>query len=224
MATVEVVWGTVATVLAGLGDPVACLDPGERARRETLLRHEASDRFTAGRVLLRRSLGRVLGVEPDLLRFVLGEHGKPALDPPIPGAPAFNLAHTGDVVALALAPAATVGLDLEVLAERSSAERIAERRFAPAEVAWLAVQPDTRRTRAFLRLWTAKEAVLKALGTGIAGGLTAVELAPGPDGSLHIVRLPAAGPWTLLELSLRPDLLAAVALPGEPWQVAVTHT
>ncbi len=223
MATIEVVWGTAAAVLALEPDPVALLDPGERSRRDALTRAEARGRFTAGRVLLRYTLGRALGVEPIALRFALGEHGKPALDPPIPGAPAFNLAHTGDVVALALAPAAAVGLDLEVLAERTAAARIAERRFAPAEAAWLAAVSAERRMLTFLRLWTAKEAVLKALGTGVAGGLATVELAPAPDGGLRIVRLPAAGPWSLHELSLRPSLLAAVALPGASWRLSVTE-
>ena len=212
----------MAAVLSRETDPLALLDPGERARRAALTRTEARDRFTAGRVLLRSTLAADLGVAPRSLSFSLGPHGKPALDPPIFGAPAFNLAHTADVVALAVAPTAIVGLDLEVVAPRPSADRIAERRFAPAEAAWLAAQPAAGRTLAFLRLWTAKEAALKALGTGIAGGLAAVELEPGPDGGLRIIRLPAAGPWTLLELSLRPDLLAAVALPGEPWRLAVT--
>jgi len=220
---VELVWGTVPAVLALEADPVSLLDSGERTRRAALTRPEARDRFTAGRVLLRSTLAAATGVAPGSLALALGAHGKPALEPRILGAPAFNLAHTADVVALALGHAPALGLDIEVLAERPSAERIARRRFAPAEAAWLADLHGEERARAFLRLWTAKEALLKALGTGIAGGLASVELAPDPDGALRLVRPPAPGPWTLLERELRPDLLAAVALPGEPWQVTVTE-
>ena len=49
--------------------------------------------------------------------------------------------------------------------------RIARRYFADDEVAALAALADVARDDAFLRLWCAKEAVLKAHGHGLAFGL-----------------------------------------------------
>ena len=59
-------------------------------------------------------------------------------------------------------------------------------RFAPAEAAWLAERDADGRARDFLRLWTAKEAVGKALGTGLrGGGLRRLMPVPDdPDGGL----------------------------------------
>ncbi len=225
MATVEVVWGTVAAVLAGEPDPLALLAAGERERVAGLKHAAVRDRFIAGRVLLRGCLAARIAASPRELRFSFGAHGKPLLDPTPPGAPAFNLAHTADVVAVALAPAVTVGIDLEAAREVGSALRIAERRFAPAEADWLAGLQADHRSRAFLRLWTAKEAVLKALGSGVAGGLATIELAAAKGGELRVTSWPpdASGPWTLLETELRPGLLAAVVLPGGPWQLQTSQ-
>jgi len=57
-----------------------------------------------------------------------------------------------------------------------------------------------------LRLWTAKEAVLKAMGTGLSTPLNALSVRPGED----------APPWNLRELDLAPGYAAAVAFDGPP--------
>ncbi len=58
-----------------------------------------------------------------------------------------------------------IGVDLELIQPGLD---VARTHFSPAEAHWLA---RTDQTDAFTRLWTAKEAVLKAVGTGIAQGL-----------------------------------------------------
>jgi 4'-phosphopantetheinyl transferase len=58
-----------------------------------------------------------------------------------------------------------VGVDIEESGRRPSPELA--RRLAPDEQEWLTPWSDQR----FLGLWTKKEAYLKMLGTGIAGGL-----------------------------------------------------
>jgi 4'-phosphopantetheinyl transferase len=57
---------------------------------------------------------------------------------------------------------------------------VARRWFPPAELAWLGDRPEAGRTVDFLRLWTAKEAVGKALGQGLRdGGLRRLMPPPG---------------------------------------------
>jgi len=62
-----------------------------------------------------------------------------------------------------------VGADLEFLRETSDILDLARRFFQPAEFAAIAQLAETEQQQAFFRLWTAKEAVLKALGCGLAG-------------------------------------------------------
>jgi len=81
-----------------------------------------------------------------------------------------------------------VGVDLEPC-EPSEALAQAAELFLPSERAWADAAPEDARWRRWLALWTAKEAVLKALGEGFAFGLDQVELAPDGEGGLRLARL-----------------------------------
>ena len=94
--------------------------------------------------------------------------GRPRLPP---GHGDIGWSHSGDALLLAWVPAGVVGVDIEPRARRVPALRIARRYFTDGEVAALAALPDVARDDAFLRLWCAKEAVLKAHGHGLAFGL-----------------------------------------------------
>lgn len=69
-----------------------------------------------------------------------------------------------------------IGVDAEPLERHPDWARLARRWFARAETEWLHQQPDPR--DAFLRLWTLKEAWIKATGRGIADNLRALVLDP----------------------------------------------
>ncbi|GLH73031.1 peptide synthetase [Geothrix limicola] len=91
------------------------------------------------------------------------------------------------VQVLALAEGGRLGVDLERL-RPSEALQAASKAFLPAERDWADRQPEPR-WKALLRLWTAKEAILKALGHGFATGLDQVELGPDGRGGLKLLRL-----------------------------------
>ena len=76
----------------------------------------------------------------------------------------FSLTHTKTMAFCALSDS-PVGIDAETV--RPVLPRVLERTMNPAELAWIAEQPD--RDRAFLQLWTAKEAWVKLTGTGLQG-------------------------------------------------------
>ena len=89
---------------------------------------------------------------------------------------------------LAIAPDGRIGVDLEPLRPSQALEAASEL-FLPSERAWAADLPEASRWRRLLVLWTAKEAVLKALGQGFSFSLDQVELGPDGDGSLRLQRL-----------------------------------
>lgn len=113
-------------------------------------------------------LADALGRAADTLAFDTGPHGRPELR--VPGFDC-NWSHSGDRLAVALGEGVRVGIDIEALRPRPRAVELARRYFAPAEADALAALPADRRDPAFLRLWCAKEAVLKANGRGLAFGL-----------------------------------------------------
>lgn len=151
-----------------------------------------------------------LGAAPQLARDT---HGRPRLDHAHAGRD-VSWSHSGDRLLLALADGVEVGADLERLRPRARALELAARFFAPSESAWLQAQPAHARDLAFVRLWCAKEAVLKAHGRGIVFGLHRFEVGE-RDGAMALLSAdPALGDtarWRLHEFAPAPGYRAALA-------------
>jgi len=144
-------------------------DAAERERAARYRRPEDRERFLLGRAALRLLLGAWLACDPASLRFRYGPQGKPALDRPEGAAPHFNLAHSGDLILLALHPALAVGVDVERHRPDLAWQPIAARFLPPADLADLRAQPPAAQAAGFLQLWCRLEARLKASGEGLAG-------------------------------------------------------
>ncbi|MEO5813309.1 MAG: 4'-phosphopantetheinyl transferase superfamily protein [Rhodanobacter sp.] len=166
-------------------------------------------------------LARYLGREPEAIRLVAGDHGRPQFDPALDPTLDFNWSHSRSHAAVVLARHVAPGIDLERLRERANALPLAQRFFHPEEVAALVACPAGERSAAFLELWTAKEAVLKATGRGIAFGLHRLQVTCRPV--LHLGWLDGddAAAWQLQRLQLDPGYVAALAWRGGARRVCV---
>lgn len=144
-------------------------------------------------------------------------HGKPyVLDA---GYPHFNLSHAGRCIAFAFSREQELGVDVENIRRRRSSLALAERFFAPAEMHALAALDPAQRDAAFVRLWTGKEAVLKALGRGLAFGLhrLSFSLDDGESAGALIEITDEAGPldaWQLCRFEAAEDYAGALAWSG----------
>lgn len=122
--------------------------------------------------------------------------------------------HSHGRLLIAYADHGRIGVDVESRARGTDPMRIARRYFAQEEIAALAVLDAAPRQDAFLRLWCAKEAVLKAHGGGLAFGLHKVVFDTGGDG-LRMLRCdPALGhvdDWRLDLLEPEPEFIAVLA-------------
>lgn len=135
----------------------------ERTRaRRFKFEHDARH-WTQCRAALRCVLGKVMGTEPQNVCLIEEPFGKPE----VPGGPFFNLSHCIDLALIALRFDAPVGIDLEPTGRASSLPECEESFCHPREIAGLPDAPSARNA-ALLRLWTAKEAFLKAVGTGLS--------------------------------------------------------
>jgi len=89
------------------------------------------------------------------------------------------------------------------------------------------VLDPVRRQTAFLELWCCKEAVLKALGRGLAFGLARVEFALNERGepkALTRVGEDLPHDWHVVRLRPAPDFAAALAWQGPARRVQVCRT
>ncbi len=173
-----------------------------------------------GRTPLLSVLAAYLGTGAEQIALTAGEHGRPALALAHDQSLGFNWSHSGSHALIAIGRHVAPGIDIERLRGRPRALAIAERFFSAGEVAGLAGLPPAERTLAFLELWTAKEAVLKALGRGIAFGLDRLSVAASA-GRLTLQQLEGddVDAWQLQRLAVDPALVAALAWRGGPRRI-----
>lgn len=186
-------------------EPEAVLSPAEQERAARFRFDVHRSRYVSAHVLMRRTLAAYCGIDPAALVFDQEELGKPYLR----GFPIhFNLSHSGDHAMLAVS-ASPVGADIELVAAKPDLRKIAARFFAPPESQALDSLPPERLTWGFYRLWTFKEALLKATGEGLAGGIGSVDLsaALSQDTVTH-------GPWHFQALDGPDGFAAAVCHQG----------
>ncbi|HEX6939792.1 MAG TPA: 4'-phosphopantetheinyl transferase superfamily protein [Longimicrobiales bacterium] len=221
--------GTVHMWYAPLdADPTAharlerVITPEERARAARLRDPVAARRFAAARGFLRTLLGAYLDRPADAVRILVDRAGKPRLPSPAPLDVRFNVSHSGGHALVAVARGIEVGVDIECEAPRGPVDRLARRVLAARERRMLERLDGADRLRAFLAIWTRKEALVKAIGCGVFGTpLHALDLGAGEDGGWLVHRDPATGTqWALR--SIRPPVpgyTAAVAVQGSPADV-----
>jgi 4'-phosphopantetheinyl transferase len=184
----------------------------EERDRAARFRFEADrQRFLQGRLLLRTFLGHHLGIAPRDVTFVNGEHGKPEVPT---GILRFNLAHSGEWLLFGLARDRELGVDVEQHRTMSDALEIARRFFAPPEVAALEALDPALHYDTFFRVWTRKEAIVKATGLGISAGLD--RFAVTSDAPDHVTLRGLDGDsawdrWTIHGLDMPETYTAAIA-------------
>lgn len=175
----------------------------------------------AAHALLGRLLARYAGLDhpPVLARTGRGKPYAPAL-----AGIDFNLSHARDHALIAIARGQPLGVDLERIDRKLDAHDLARRFFSKREADALDALPEAQRAIAFLRLWTCKEAVLKALGAGISFGLDRVAFdldAAGDPAAIAEVASEAgeAAGWRLSLLEPTEGFLGAIAWHGAPRQI-----
>jgi 4'-phosphopantetheinyl transferase len=125
-------------------------------------------RYIAIRLWLRHLLAEYLAVEPQAVVFDYLPKGKPIVPKPHnPENLQFNLSHSGDWAIVALTPGAAVGVDVEQWCPKVDPMAIAKRFFTPLEYEMLQREAMPHQVQTFFRLWTRKEASIKALGQSL---------------------------------------------------------
>ena len=197
------------------------LSGDERTRASRLIPGVYRDRFVTARGYMRIILGFYLDMPPGGIRFEYNKHGKPALPAEAnPKSLRFNLSHSRSLALCAVTVRGEIGIDVEYPRRVLRAEKILERFFSEAEREYYRSRRETEKERAFMGLWTIKEAYSKALGKGLSSQLRDIDLSPAlSDGATSRVSVHTDnGPeeiWTLHRFRPGDEYVAALALKGE---------
>jgi 4'-phosphopantetheinyl transferase len=140
------------------------LDTHEQQRLQKLHPSKTSS-FLISHIACRQILSRYCELKASDIQYHYNSHRKPSLlkNRNIK----FNLSHSGEYALLAIGKH-ELGIDIESCKPRTSLPRLANRFFASEETEFLMAHPEHLQAALFYKIWTHKEAYLKAIGTGIA--------------------------------------------------------
>ena len=164
-------------------EAVAWLDHEERVRWEGYPYSGPRRQFLLCRAALRATLCEQLGCANEDLAFPTTEHGKPWAS--VGGAEApisFNVSHSGRQGLIALAPGGRLGVDVEELVDRRNLDLLMDGVLGENERREIDSKQGAEQIRSFFRLWTMKEALLKAYGKGLLVDATTFEIPPAVRG------------------------------------------
>jgi 4'-phosphopantetheinyl transferase len=188
------------------------LDAAEqrRAGRFRFARDRA--RYVGRRRFLRRVLADYLGVTPAMVRYETTSMGRPELDPA--SSVTFSTSHSDGLAVVAVTGEGLVGIDLERVRPVPDALDMAWTLFTPREYEHLRSTALEERSVAFLRLWTRKEACVKALGRGLSMPLTAIDVLDDQD-RVEVVGGASDGTrFVVTDIDVKPGFVGAVAVAG----------
>ena len=194
------------------------LSDDERDRAARFIRAADGHAYIVAHGVMRHLLAGYCDAAPAALRFGRAEGGKPMLEgPACDQRVRFNLAHSGAGALLAVSQAGEIGVDLEAGRNDVDMSGLAGRFFCNSERDAIMRAPDEQRADAFFRCWVAKEALLKAQGTGLAYPLDAFAIGFSADGTTAGVSSsdPAVSrsDWLIRMLPLPPGWYGAVCGP-----------
>ena len=210
---------TISSALAS-----ECLTGDEKSRASRFRFPKDAAHWSACRAALRQILGREIGLAPREVPLIFSEFGKPALAPPYDRLH-FNLSHCPDLAIVALCLDGPVGVDLESLTRAPDLLECVNSFCHPEEIRSLPTDENARASQ-LLRIWTAKEAILKALGTGLSHSPELVHIHFRPSHATAFSDQPLEGIGTQLIHKLEnPALdgyLAAIASPQSVNKMGIT--
>ena len=191
------------------------LDEDERNRWDRFAVQRARRQFALCRAALRINLCGRLACGNHELSFGYREHGKPFARVNGAASPiSCNVSHSGAHGLIAFSKHEDLGIDLEERVPDRNYDGIGGRVFRPAEQGALTAATGPRKAEVFYRLWTLKEALIKALGTGFSLSPSRFEvprpLIEGERSALFRFPHRPSGPFWLEDLG-EPRFAAAVA-------------
>jgi len=125
--------------------------------------------YYSRRLILREILARYADIEASQLRFSHGAHGKPYLDKAHNRSNLqFSLSFSRPVLLIAVTKHHPIGADIERIKPDIDFKNIARRFYSKEENEYLQNLEAYERIREFFRIWTMKEAHLKATGVGLS--------------------------------------------------------
>jgi 4'-phosphopantetheinyl transferase len=175
---------------------------------------EDRSRYIIGRAWLRKLLSSNLLIKPSEIQIIFNRFGKPAVNSTQNvNNLRFNLSNSGDWIIYSFCLNSETGIDIEKINPDMNHFEIAEQFCTQNELSYLKQSADHQQlTDRFFWIWTRKEALLKALGTGFTSDVKKYEVLNNNVSSKDNLH----PEWTIMDIDVDRDYKAAAAFSGLP--------
>jgi 4'-phosphopantetheinyl transferase len=190
-------------------NPEIILSPDEVEKAGRYHSKTASLQYINERRLLREVLSKYIPYDPSEIIFEYSMKGKSRIKGEFFDGVQFNLSHSGDMVAIAVSRGRRVGIDVEKIRDDIPEAELARRFFSSTEAAAFSHFHGFRKSELFLKMWTRKEALLKATGEGIGGLGNCFDI----SNECYISRNGTS--WQVHDLEVPIGYISALAIEGE---------
>lgn len=147
----------------------ALLSSDEKKRSERFIFDKDRNRFVVRHALLRVLLSHYIGTKPDYIQFCYNQNGKPALPEMLNSKDIrFSLSSSRGFCLFAITRCREIGVDIEFSGRSLDGDQIISNFFTEKEKYFFYCLNKKQRENAFFKLWTKKEALIKALGIGLS--------------------------------------------------------
>jgi 4'-phosphopantetheinyl transferase len=192
------------------------LDAAEKEQEPRFYFARDRRRYLITRALVRTVLSRYVSIHPGEWIFSANAYGRPEIvnERARDAGLSFNISHTHSLIALGVTKRRALGVDVENFRAREAPIDIANRFFAPQEVAALAAAPPQQKQYRFFEYWTFKEAYIKARGMGLSLPLDKFSFHYPDDRAVEIAIRPEladdSARWQFWQFRPRPEYLVAI--------------
>lgn len=222
------IWGVLLEAEADTVEQcLQCLSPEESGRANRFKSEQQRCHFVVAHGALRMVLSWYSDRGPRELSFEITPSGKPMLQATDAGANAirFNLSHSHGRALIAVSKDREVGVDLEKIRADRDVTALARRFFAPQEQVLIMSAGLAERHSTFSRIWVAKEATLKARGSGLTFPLDRQRIELSEDGTecrlISEDNPPDSPPPVIRFLPLEEGWVGAIAAEGSAWRTTL---
>jgi 4'-phosphopantetheinyl transferase len=141
------------------------LDQNELSKARNYISPKDKFRYINDRVNIKKILSNYNGTKPSDVKISYNENGKPFQ---ASSNIEFNISHSWNLSVYAFSTRSKIGIDLEEIREIPNLDLLIKHFFTKKETKHVNKFKKWEKTKAFLQIWTEKEAICKMLGIGVS--------------------------------------------------------
>ena len=145
------------------------LSEDEKDRVKKIIIKEVKYRSILSKVITKKILSKYLDRKITQINYCYNKFGKPKLSSEINHLDLnFNISHSGNLGVIAISKNKQIGIDIEQIVELNDLNDLIDLIFTENEIRQIGLLDQIDKTKMFYKIWTAKEAFVKAIGYGLS--------------------------------------------------------